>query len=79
MEKIAHLMKKTGAVKVCNVCAATFSTVKSLEDHVEALHIKIPVYECDFCSTSFPSRTLKYNHIAKFHREENKLKNVPHY
>ena len=86
MAKIAHLIRvdpgggsHPKGTRICNVCNATFAQIKSIEDHIEAVHVKIPVYECNFCSETFTYRGAKHNHVSKYHREQNKMKNIPHY
>ena len=67
-QKKSSKTSKNGAGKrVCNECGKLFRAGWNLETHVNAVHLKLKPYKCDFCSYSSGLKQPLTQHIKTQH------------
>ena len=63
-----HFMKTHSSIKfTCNVCFASFKTVKNFQQHMTRFHSKGEKFACSFCYKLFSNREEKEKHEEEEH------------
>lgn len=57
----------------CRECNAKYRKVQNILHHIEAKHIRVKAYACQYCAMTFYSKHIKIDHISRKHRAENKM------
>lgn len=71
--------EEDGGCLKCAECPATYRHLKQsvslnkILNHIEAKHIRIKAYPCQFCDQTFYSKHQRVDHISGKHRTENKM------
>ncbi len=52
----------------CQLCYRSFNRADHVHNHIEALHIKVKAYACQFCEAKFTVKVLLAQHVAKYHK-----------
>ena len=60
----------------CRICDLPLTRKAVAIDHVEAQHLQILTYPCDYCHQSFTSKSNRRKHVHTVHREQNKLAKI---
>ena len=53
--------------KLCEGSKRSFAKMYTLVRHIEATHIQIDAYECQFCEESFKTQNQRYFHTKRQH------------
>merc|ERR1712008_335086 len=68
-EKYAVTDESNGKL-ICTLCQMSFANTYTLVRHIEAAHIQLRMYECDFCEKTFKTQSQKSDHTKKIHLKE---------
>ena len=68
-EKYAVTDESNGKL-ICTLCQMSFANTYTLVRHIEAAHIQLRTYECEFCEKSFKTQSQKSDHTKKIHLKE---------
>ena len=52
----------------CSICKSNFSSTYSVVRHIEATHVRMRGYQCDFCEKRFTTQSQKSHHEGKTHK-----------
>ena len=52
---------------MCTLCQMPFANTYTLVRHIEAAHIQLRTYECQFCNKTFKTQSQKADHTKKMH------------
>ncbi len=55
---------------LCRLCRLVSKYKSNITDHIEAVHVGIELYQCDFCHLGFKSKKLMATHVSRKHKEE---------
>ena len=69
-EKFREFMTILEGRPGCSLCVKTFASVGSLTSHIEAVHLKQTIYNCQYCGQTFSSKSHRSVHIHRNHRAE---------
>jgi len=61
---------ETNGKLICTLCQMSFANTYTLVRHIEAAHIQLRTYECEFCEKSFKTQSQKSDHTKKIHLKE---------
>ena len=59
-----------GGAHSCHLCKSIFANTYSVVRHIEATHVRIRAYACDFCEKSFNTQSQKSHHARKIHKDQ---------
>ena len=75
LEKMVQL-NLTTRQWLCRICGIAITRKTVAIDHVEAQHLQILSYPCQYCTQYFTSKSNRRKHIHYVHREQNKLAKI---
>uniref|UniRef100_A0A182QIC3 C2H2-type domain-containing protein n=1 Tax=Anopheles farauti TaxID=69004 RepID=A0A182QIC3_9DIPT len=67
----AHKLNNAHKNYLCEICGAKLKQRSALEVHLER-HMGITQFQCQYCSSSFHTRTELHNHVAAIHISEDR-------
>jgi len=65
-EKFAVADESSGKL-ICTLCQMSFANTYTLVRHVEAAHIQLRTYGCQYCGKTFKTQSQKADHTKKMH------------
>ena len=68
------VMDENSGKPMCMLCQATFANTYTVVRHIEATHVQVRSYQCDFCDRSFKTVSQRTDHCSKIHREQYQMK-----
>jgi chemotaxis protein histidine kinase CheA len=69
-EKFAVTDENSGKL-ICTLCQMPFANTYTLVRHIEAAHIQLRTYMCQFCNKTFKTQSQKADHTKKMHLTQN--------
>ena len=76
--KIKQLIKHDSVTGLyyCLLCNQTSKQSTIISNHLEARHLQMMQYQCEYCGKEFSTRVHRNVHIHRIHKEEHKIAKV---
>ena len=76
--KIKDLIRYNSATGLysCLLCNQTSKQSSIISNHLEAKHLQMMQYQCDYCGKEFSTRVHRNVHVHRIHKEEHKIAKV---
>ena len=76
--KIKQLIKHDSITGLyyCLLCNQTSKQSTIISNHLEARHLQMMQYQCEYCGKEFSTRVHRNVHIHRIHKEEHKIAKV---
>ena len=68
----------------CKICGMMYEKAekkvgfRQLQNHIEAIHFRIPAFPCPYCHKIMTSKHKRHNHISATHKEEHQRAKYSH-